>query len=319
MSATMTKDKTEASRVIVDPELLPGWGATEIAVLPLLFDQLLLPEPSLTNLDRWGLDRKQVTTLTEHGIVVPVTVANTPLSLYPSDLQITRADLLPDPEFQRLYQEAVDFDLTDQELEGVRMRVEESFGRALPQDIVAFNFNWDFLVSMCTGAPVASSRLTGSLWTYKLSLVGSASVENDLSADAASELERFLTNYSLRLPSSLSMDELLELRRDSVARKFRAWFSGAVALARKRELASGVSVNEQVTRDFTDLLERRSARIDRAGDAITALFAVGVGSIVGVPEGVAAVLLNPVFKRLARRAASLWGAQRWIDVVVSLR
>ena len=93
MSATMTKDKTEASRVIVDPELLPGWGATEIAVLPLLFDQLLLPEPSLTNLDRWGLDRKQVTTLTEHGIVVPVTVANTPLSLYPSDLQITRANV----------------------------------------------------------------------------------------------------------------------------------------------------------------------------------------------------------------------------------
>lgn len=319
MSATMTKDKTEGSRVIVDPELLPGWGAKEIAVLPLLFDQLLLPEPSLTNLDRWGLDRKRVATLTEHGIVLPVTVANAPLSIYPSDLQITRADLLPDPEFQRLYQDAVEFDLNDQELEGVRMRVEEGFDRALPLDIVAFNLNWDFLVSMCLGAPVASSHLTGPLWSYKLGLVGLASVANDLSADAASELESFFTTYSLRLPSSLSIDELLELRRDSVARKFRDWFSGVVALARKREQTSGIRVNEQVTREFTDLLERRSARIDRAGDAITALFAVGVGSIVGVPEGVAAVLLNPVFRRLARRAASLWGAQRWIDVVVSLR
>jgi hypothetical protein len=30
-------------RILADPELLPNWGKTELSVLPLLFDRLLLP------------------------------------------------------------------------------------------------------------------------------------------------------------------------------------------------------------------------------------------------------------------------------------
>src|SRR2546422_8468501 len=139
MFASRVKTALQPSRVLLDPELLPEWGTVEIAGLPLLFDQVLVPEPSQSNLGRWGLDEKRMALLAEHKIMIPVSVGNTPLRNYPESVQVTRAKILPDKEFRLLYQEAVEPDLRDGQLDEVRVRVEGNLGRVLPLDVLAFN------------------------------------------------------------------------------------------------------------------------------------------------------------------------------------
>src|SRR5437867_3980349 len=113
MSRGRVRPTNIGSRVLVDPELLPGHGAAEIAVLPLLFDRIVLPEPTPSNLVRWGLNEERVRLLIGHKIILPIATGTTPLDGYPEAFQLTRGDVLPDEAFLTLYQEAIQADMAD--------------------------------------------------------------------------------------------------------------------------------------------------------------------------------------------------------------
>jgi hypothetical protein len=302
-------------RILADPELLPNWGKTELSVLPLLFDRLLLPNPDQDRVASWGFDPDQLNGLVSEGIVVPIVAGEEPLESFPPNSQITRFQLLPNEEFYALYQRAVAADMEDTNFDPIVKELSRAIGRTLPIDHVAFDANWDFLLSLRLHAPVAGSAATRCLWRYKLASLGTRGEFSVPPEESAQDLFSFLTKYTLRLPSSLTIDELRAFRQEAVSRKFRKWFYEALSEARTRSSLTKIDIDELLLRDFGELIDSHTSRLKRVAEIVTATVMAGVGLIVGPAAGIVSALTYPVFRRLVDKAAATWGAQRWIEVL----
>jgi hypothetical protein len=307
-------------RILVDPDLLPGSGALELSVLPILFDKVLLSNPDHTRILSWGLDQSHLSALAEQKIVTPIAAGETHLDNFPPNSQVTRTELLPDEEFYALYQRAVAADMEDPDFDSIVHETGRAIGHDVPKDVAAFDANWDFLLSLRLRAPVASSSASRRLWAYKLSSLETFREPGAPSShqDSARDLSDFIVKYTLRLPSSLTIDELRAIRDDEVARKFRAWFHGALSRARTRSSVTAIGVDELLLREFRELLESHLSRIELGAGIVTASIMTGVGLIIGPAEGIVSVVTYPLFKRLVARAAARWGSQRWIEVITGL-
>src|SRR5439155_16040609 len=123
----------------------------------------LLPNPDQSRVATWGFDQDRLNGFASEGIVVPIVTGEEPLDSFPPNSQITRFQILPDEEFYALYQRAVAADLEDTNFDPIVKELSQAIGRALPSDQVAFDANWDFLLSLRLRAPVAGSAATRSL------------------------------------------------------------------------------------------------------------------------------------------------------------
>ncbi len=313
------ESKLGTGRILLDPDLLPGSGSTEFSVLPLLFDKLIVPNPAPDRITGWGLDSSRLRALAEAKMLVPLAAGDLPLENFPPISQVTRSEILPDDEFYALYQRAVAADLEDPDFQSIVDEISRGIGHGIPKDVVAFDANWDFLLSLRLNAPVASNQAIQHLWSYKLSSLGDPHQPGVPPLhESAKDLFAFLAKYTLRLPSSLTIDELRGLRKEAAARKFRVWFWTALSRARTRSSATGIAADELLLREFRELLSSHASRIERGAEIVTASVMAGVGLILGPAEGIASAVTYPVFKGLVSKAVAIWGPQRWMEVIAGL-
>lgn len=309
------------SRILFDPEVLTSNDAVQFDVLPLLFDRVLIPDPTRFNVARWKLDARRLELLVAEDIATPIATGAAPLSEFPTSRQLTREDILKDAEFFSLYEHAVAEDQKDPQVAQLCSDLSDRANREVTVESVAFNANWDFLVSMALRAPIASSSVFQSLWDYKLSMFGEPRLPNAPAKETSAEVAvSFLKDYTLKLPSQLTIDDLKALRKENVARNFRNWFSEALSMARVSSKVDGIDVNKTMIKEFEELVKHREARQNYAVTVGEALVAVGLSPIIGPLGAVVAVgATTPPFKLLASRAASHWGSQRWIGIFTDVR
>jgi hypothetical protein len=308
------------SRILFDPELLSSTDVVQLDVLPLFFDRVLVPDPTGANLNRWGLDPVRLGLLADADIATPIATGSSPLTEFLESRQLARKDILPDEEFYVLYERAVGEDQRDPRLEGLCSELSELMKREVTVDSLAFNANWDFLVSMALSAPIASSSSSRRLWEYKLSLIGEPPPPNAPTKETSAEAAvSFLKEYTLKVPSQLTIDDLKNLRSEKVAHDFRTWFSETLFRARTADRIGGIDIAKSIVKEFDELLKQYETRKGYAIAFGQAVVAVGLSALIGPLGGVLSVGSLPAWKILVSKAAVRWGSQRWVGIMTDFK
>jgi hypothetical protein len=250
-------------------------------------------------------------------VVIPISVRDDPLPEYGDKKQLTRASLLGDTEFLGLYESAVREDQEDAVLADLVRTSATETGLPLSVESVAFNINWDFLVSLRLAAPAVTDEALRRICLHKLSLMRSGESTPSTSG-APKALSDFIENYTLHFPRSLSLDDILELRKEKVARSFRGWFYRALSKTRTSLGPPSATVDRQLLSQFQELLDSRSRKRLAARTVVVAI-AAGASASLGLAAGGVTLGAGFAFDTLVSRAAARWGSARWIDVFTRIR
>jgi len=312
--------RLQGSRILFDPQLHFGNRDGQLTTLALLFGRIAVPEPTPLNLVHWGMDSTRFRSFVEEGIVVPLATGSEPLKDYPDAHQVTRAALIPDAPFFHDYEATVAEDRNDAELLAIVKDLSVQSGAAVTVDSIAFNANWDLVLSLRLNAPVATDMYSRRILGYKCSVAAGGGPLASPSVDDSSHfLAKLLSKQALALPTNLTIDDIRELRKERVANSFRSWFFSELSRARTFERPPGVEVEDHLLRGFRELVEAKAKHIEYRTAPIAAAISVGVGAVLGPLEGIASAAGYPLIRELIRRATDRWGSQRWVDILTDFK
>jgi len=304
----------EGSKLYLDPFYSPSCYIEQLDVLPLLIDKIIVFDPSEGNLKTWNYPFDRFSSLVEERAFIPLFLDEEQGS--PFETCIFRKDLLPDESFFGEYDKAIDEDLNDAEF----VRIVESLN--LDLDTTAFSVNWDLIVSQVLMSPILTTDSLTVLWQYKFQKIIydiSAFSEIPESVMKSNVLRSFFYRTIERLPRDLSVDDILEFRSDRTAREFRKWFSNEINRIMTMSTVTEVSFDEELYRDFNELLGKYKDRINVVSGTVTGTVAAVVGILAGplasLPSVGGPLILPRIIKTLWRKL----GPNNWVFLMLGLK
>jgi len=304
----------EGSRIYIDPAYFPFSCAEQLNVLPLLIDKILVFEPSKENLKTWNYPFEMFSSLVEEQVFVPIFLDKN--DEVPYRICIYREDLMPNELFFGEYEKAIDEDLNDSTF----IQIAESMN--LDPDIMAFSLNWDLIVAQILKSPILTTERLGALWLYKFQKMIyeiNSITKIPESVKKSNILKSFFYRTIERLPSDLTVDEILEFRSDKAAREFRNWLSNEINKIMGMSKVTEVSFDEELYRDFTDLLDAYKDRINLVSCTITAIVAAIVGILAGPLASLPPIIGPLFFPKLVKAFWKKYGPNNWIFLMLELK
>lgn len=304
----------EGNTLYVDPEYSPDYYIEQLDVLPLLVDKVIVFDPTRHKLRNWNYPLERFSSLVENQVFVPLFLHREEGFQYKTC--ISREDLLPDEFFFCEYDKAVDEDLGDAEL----VRIVESLGLDLHE--IAFSLNWDLIVAQVFRSPILITSNLEALWQHKFrKVIYDVSAVTDIpeSVKKSNVLDGFFYRTIRRLPIDLSVDEILEFRNDKSARGFRKWFGDEINKTMKMSNITDVLFDEEMYRDFNELLSTYNKKMNLASATITGIVAAVVGVLAGPLASLPSIGGPLLFPRIIKTLWKKFGPNNWIFVVLDLK
>lgn len=310
----------ETARVYVDPQYSPSFLIPQLDVLPFLVEQVIVYDPSKSNLRGWGYRYRRFSEFVDSGVFVPMSPGDKTLSEYQDRCQLVRDEVVDTQAFLAEYDRAIQEDLSDEGFLEIVKSLSKSGFMANPRD-VAFSLNWDLILSSALRAPILCDEKHQLVWEYKMGLSPDVLQETiDASQmEKVKVLQKFLSKALGVLPLDLPVDYVVDFRKDSCARNFRLWFGKQISAAMRAEKVSEVETDTYLLEDFKELADTYSKKSKKWGAAATGATALAVTLVAGPLGGAASLGGQLVFPSIIRKLQKKYGRHNWVLVLVDMK
>jgi hypothetical protein len=306
--------------VFVDPCYDPSFFIPQLDVLPFLIDNVIIYNPSKRNLKRWRYKLKRFSEFVDAGIFVPLSPEDELLIDYPSEFQLTRKDIITTKKFLAEYDRAVEYDLDDEKFLKIAKSLSKRGVVTDPHD-VAFSLNWDLIVTSTLGIPIIYDERQKALWNYKIG-TGMGTVkktDNITDIKQATVVKKFFYKTIGRLPIHLSVDDILEFRKNKAAKNFRRWLRKETNIAIDAQKVTQIKIEEHLYKEYKELIDSYQKKKTKTSTAVKSVIAVIVGFIAGPAVGAASLGAEFAVPHVYRTLQSKYGHNNWALLLVKMK
>lgn len=300
----------EGSRIYVDPSYAPTTMKVKLDLMAFLVDKVVIYEPTRTNLIKWNYPQARFSEFVKHRVFVPLYVENPGES--DADNYLTRKEILNDPDFFPQYEEAVEDDLEDNSfIRLVRLHKRD------PND-VAFNVNWDLIVAQAIGAPILTTSKLRSVWQYKIGKFMDT-LEQPVAVRHHDVLQSFLYRALDKLPVDLTVEDILQFRREKRAMQFRNWLNSQLQEAMRARRILKTSPDEELFRSFSEVVNEYTSKTSNVSATLTAITTALVALVAPQLAPIPAISGQYVFSSLVKTVWKRFGPNNWVFMMLSVK
>jgi len=125
-------------------------------------------------------------------------------------------------------------------------------------------------------------------------------------------LSYFLKSRPLKVPQQLSMDDLIEFRKDKKAIEFRVWLNNIIQEAKSKGTNNAIDIGRELRMDFQELCKGYEDRSNLIATTISGV-ATTIAGIIGGPIG--GLVAVPSYLISLKAVKLLWekyGTNNWV-------
>lgn len=208
----------------------------------------------------------------------------------------------------------IEEDLSDKEF--LRLRRQLSKNYPFFDDFGASDdLNIDLETSLYLNTPLLSPPQLKSIWTHKFQRMTKQSKAIIPSLECPEKIQAlayFLKSRPLKIPQHLSIDDLIEFRKDKNAIEFRVWLDNIVQEAKSKGIDNTIDLGQELRIDFQELCKSYEDRSNLIATTISGT-ATSIAGVIGGPlAGLVAVPSYLVSLKAVKLLWEKYGTNNWI-------
>lgn len=317
-----------------------------IDLLPLLFDKIISAHNSYLGETRWvskyysierieELCKNQILTFYEKPIVVEernnrplCTSLCTPLERWIRDEGYFILGEWDDEKSKTL-RELVFEDWEDGELSKFKKQLPFSFdgyyvnSYCVDSDfVVSIDLNKNLMDAFYLNSPLLVHPQLKSIYAYKFESIikqSKAVIPSVEYPEKIQVLSKFLRSNPLKVPQQLSLDDLIEFRKDRKAIEFRIWLNNVFQEAKSKGIDNAIDISQELRVDFQELCKSYEDRSNLIATTISGM-ATTIAGIIGGPLG--GLVSVPSYLTSLKAVKLLWekyGTNNWTFFFIKKR
>lgn len=324
------KLKNKGSSIFLSPIYDEIYHFQVIDLLPLLFDKVISVWHYLGETESvskyYSIER--IKDLCENQILIfydnPIETYNSEyIDKKPPEIMLERwiddegyfleEDIQQLPEKIDITHKLIDEDLNDEEFSKLRMQ--------LPKNLHFFSdfnasdeLNIDLIDSLYLNSPLLVPPQLKSIWAHKFERMikqSRAIIPSLEYPEKIQALSYFLKSRPLKIPQQLSIDDLIEFRKDKEAIEFRMWLDNVIQVAKSKGVANTIDLGQELRMDFQELCKSYEDRSNIVATSISGM-ATSIAGIIGGPIG--GLVAVPSYLISLKAVKLLWekyGTNNW--------
>lgn len=205
-------------------------------------------------------------------------------------------------------------DLKDEELSKLIMRLLDSDASDAEVYMEKVGITMDLIYSFCLNSSFLIPPQLKPILVHKFERIIKQSKVIIPSLEYSEKIQAlayFLKSSPLKIPQQLSIDDLIEFRKDKKAIEFRIWLNNAVQDAKTKGIDNAIDLGQDLRMDFQELCTSYKDRSNLVAAVISGMGTTIAGIIAGPLGGLTAV---PSYLSSLKGVKLLWekyGTNNW--------
>jgi hypothetical protein len=205
-------------------------------------------------------------------------------------------------------------DLKDEELSKLIIRLLDSDASDASVSLSKMGINMGLIYSFSLDSSLLIPPQLKPILVHKFQRIikqSKAIIPSPEYSEEIQALAYFLKSSPLKIPQQLSIDDLIEFRKDKKAIEFRLWLNNVVQEAKTKGIDNAIDIGQELRMEFQELCTSYKDRSNLVAGVISGIATTIAGIIAGPLGGLAAV---PSYLTSLKGVKLLWeiyGTNNW--------